>query len=80
MGRKARVALALTWGVQPILIGPVTTTDRMMEETITAAVNRGILKTGDRVILTAGVPVNIVGNTNLIRVHVIGQPLALPGE
>jgi pyruvate kinase len=67
--------LALTWGVQPVLIGPVATTDRMMEETITAAANRGILRTGDRVILTAGVPVNIVGNTNLIRVHVIGQPL-----
>jgi pyruvate kinase len=67
--------LALTWGAQPILVGAVATTDRMMEETITAAANRGILKAGDRVILTAGVPVNIVGNTNLIRVHVIGQPL-----
>lgn len=69
-------SLALTWGVRPILIGPVTTTDRMMEETITAAANKGIVKRGDRVILTAGVPVNIVGNTNLIRVHVIGQPLS----
>jgi pyruvate kinase len=67
--------LALTWGVEPILIGPVATTDRMMEETITAAAKRGNIKTGDRVILTAGVPVNVVGNTNLIRVHVIGQPL-----
>jgi pyruvate kinase len=71
--------LALTWGAQPILIGDVRDTDQMMEETISAAANRRLIKTGDRVILTAGVPVNIVGNTNLIRVHTVGQPIS-PGK
>jgi pyruvate kinase len=68
--------LALTWGAQPILIGDVRDTDQMMEETISAAANRRLIKTGDRVILTAGVPVNIVGTTNLIRVHTVGQPIS----
>jgi pyruvate kinase len=68
--------LALTWGAQPILIGDVRDTDQMMEETISAAANRRLIKAGDRVILTAGVPVNIVGNTNLIRVHTVGQPIS----
>jgi pyruvate kinase len=71
--------LALTWGAQPILIGDVRDTDQMMEETISTAANRRLIKTGDRVILTAGVPVNIVGNTNLIRVHTVGQPIS-PGK
>jgi pyruvate kinase len=67
--------LAVSWGVRPVLIDPVTDSDHMMQETITAVVNRRIVKPGDRVILTAGLPVNVVGNTNLIRVHVVGQPI-----
>ena len=67
--------LALTWGVRPLLIGKVYNSDQMMEETITAVMNQGIVKLGNRVILTAGVPVNNVGNTNLIRVHVVGEPV-----
>lgn len=70
--------LALTWGIRPMLISDVNDTDQMMEETITTAANRRLIKTGDRVILTAGVPVNTVGNTNLIRVHVVGQPITPP--
>jgi pyruvate kinase len=72
--------LALTWGAAPILIGEVLDTDQMMEETISTAANRRLIKTGDRVILTAGVPVNIVGNTNLIRVHIVGQPISPGGK
>jgi pyruvate kinase len=68
--------LALTWGVQPILIGDVTGTDEMMEKTIMAAIEHRMVRSGETVILTAGIPVNIVGNTNLIRVHVIGQPIS----
>lgn len=70
--------LALTWGVHPLLIGPVSDTDQMMEETITTAANHRLVRAGDRVILTAGVPVGAVGNTNLIRVHVVGQPISPP--
>ncbi|MEP6754952.1 MAG: pyruvate kinase [Chthonomonadales bacterium] len=67
--------LNVSWGVQPMLIRNVTDTDGMMEETIQAAVARGYLKHGDRIILTAGVPVNVIGNTNLIRVHRVGDPI-----
>lgn len=72
--------LALTWGATPILIDDVRDTDQMMEETISAATNRRLIKAGDRVILTAGVPVNIVGNTNLIRVHTVGEPISPRGN
>jgi pyruvate kinase len=68
--------MALIWGVQPILIKEVGDTDEMMEETLTAVAKRRIVKPGDRVILTAGVPIYTPGNTNLIRVHVVGQPIS----
>ncbi|MCS6775433.1 MAG: pyruvate kinase [Chloroherpetonaceae bacterium] len=67
--------LALTWGVTPLLIDPVGDTDTLIERTITAAEQGGYVRVGDRVVLTAGVPVNNPGTTNLIKVHVIGQPL-----
>jgi pyruvate kinase len=67
--------LALTWGVRPILVGNVSDTDEMMEKSIAAVVEKRIVRTGDLVVLTAGVPVNIIGNTNLIRVHTVGQPI-----
>lgn len=61
--------LALTWGLRPVLIGPVTDTDEMFQETLSVVTARRLVRPGDRVILTAGVPVGIVGTTNLIRVH-----------
>ncbi len=67
--------LALSWGVLPLSIGPVRDTDEMMEAAIHAVVEHRIARTGDRIVLTAGVPVNLVGSTNLIKVHVVGQPV-----
>jgi pyruvate kinase len=67
--------LALTWGVRPVQIGQVESTDQMIETTVRAAVERRLVKAGDRVLITAGVPVNIPGSTNMIKVHQIGQVL-----
>jgi pyruvate kinase len=67
--------LALTWGVRPLLIEKVSDTDEMMEKSLNAIIERGMVRTGDRVILTAGIPLYVTGNTNLIIVHVVGQPL-----
>jgi len=72
--------LALIWGVAPALIGPVTDTDTMMQATIEAAQRKRFVKPGDRVVLTAGVPVNNPGTTNLIKVHTVGQPLSPPPD
>ena len=65
--------LALTWGVLPVLIGPVNDTDNMMQTTVEAALRMKLVKTGDTVVLTAGVPVNHSGTTNLLKVHTVGQ-------
>ena len=65
--------LALIWGVQPCLIDEVDNTDSMMSATLEAAEQNLKLRPGDRVVLTAGVPVNEQGTTNLIRVHTIGR-------
>jgi pyruvate kinase len=70
--------LALTWGVQPLLVGRVGDTDAMLQVTVDAAHKARLVKNGDKVVLTAGVPVNNPGTTNLIQVHTIGQDFKPP--
>jgi len=70
--------LALTWGVQPLLVERVHDTDAMLQVTVDAAYKARLVKNGDRVVLTAGVPVNNPGTTNLIQVHTIGQAFDPP--
>jgi pyruvate kinase len=72
--------LALSWGVRPLLIDKVSDTDEMMEASLNAIVARKLVKSGDRVILTAGIPLYVSGNTNLIKVHIVGQPLRPSGR
>lgn len=68
--------LALTWGVQPLLAGLRNNTDEMMAAAIEVSLSAGLIKGGDLVIFTAGVPVGVHGTTNLIRVHTVGDILA----
>ncbi|WP_413379123.1 pyruvate kinase [Alkalihalobacillus sp. 1P02AB] len=68
--------LSLVWGVIPVLGEKAKSTDHMLEITVDAAVEAGIIKQGERVVITAGVPVGESGTTNLIKVHVIGEVIA----
>ncbi len=66
--------LTLTWGVYPILCETTHNTDQMFETAIKAALKAKMVKNGDLVVITAGVPIG-VGTTNLLRVHTIGEIL-----
>lgn len=68
-------ALALTWGVTPVLCQPTNTTDEMFVAAVEASLAGGYIKNGDLVIITAGVPVGVSGTTNLLRVHTVGEIL-----
>jgi pyruvate kinase len=73
---KTARMLALTWGVYPIIIPDVDGTDELLSISATNAQKANLIKTGDIVVLTAGVPVGKTGNTNLIKVQVVGKVLA----
>ena len=67
--------LSLTWGISPLLVGQSTSTDEMVDNSVNAALESGLVQDGALVTITAGVPVGIPGTTNLIRVQVVGDPL-----
>jgi pyruvate kinase len=64
--------VSLYWGVLPILMEKFNNTDEMIENVEKAAVSGKLLKKGDLVVITAGVPIGQPGTTNLIKVHKIG--------
>lgn len=63
--------LSLVWGVYPVITKAVSSTDEMIEEAVKTALASGFVKEGDIVVITAGVPVDQSGTTNLIKVHVV---------
>ncbi|MCA1032324.1 pyruvate kinase [Bacillus timonensis] len=65
--------LALVWGVYPRVGHHTTSTDEMLDIAVQEAVNSGIVKHGDLVVITAGVPVGEAGTTNLMKIHVVGD-------
>ena len=60
--------LCLSWGVLPALIPPCLNIDEMIEEVRKWVGKNGLAGSGDRLILTAGVPLQRPGTTNLIKV------------
>ena len=59
---------ALLWGVDPLLIEKKSTPEDLFKEALWVAEKAGKIKKGDRVVVTAGVPLGVSGNTNMIRV------------
>lgn len=60
--------LYLLWGVNPVMIKKEETTDELFEEAVFKSKQAGLIKAGDTVVITAGVPLGIAGNTDMIHV------------
>ncbi len=60
--------LNLLWGVYPVLIKKEETAEALFSEAVFECKRAGYIKSGDIVVLTAGVPLGISGKTNMIRV------------
>ena len=67
--------LNLSWGVIPVLIDEEKSTDELFDHAVAAGVRTGVIRDGELVVLTAGVPLGICGTTNLMKVHVVGHLL-----
>ncbi len=67
--------LALSWGVEALLIPPVHSAEEMFLNVVNSVVDMGLAKDGDKVVITSGVPIGKSGTTSLIKVHSIGQPI-----
>lgn len=60
--------LNLLWGVTPLPIKEEEDTEELFQDAVEMSKQAGLIKKGDTVVITAGVPLRIAGRTNMIRV------------
>ncbi|MEG1863311.1 MAG: pyruvate kinase [Oscillospiraceae bacterium] len=65
--------LALSWGVTPVLMPSVQSTDELIDISIATSKKEKLLEEGDMVVVTAGVPVGVSGSTNILKAQVVGK-------
>ena len=63
--------LSLSWGVAPVLALNQTSSDALFMHAIDCAKQIDLVQKGDTVVIIAGIPVNIPGMTNLIKVATV---------
>ena len=67
--------LGMSRGVIPARMEMQDNSDEMIEAAVDVAHKAGLVKTGDVVIVVAGVPAGVSGTTNLIKAHIVGNVL-----
>ena len=63
--------LSLSWGVIPVLALNQHNTDDLFVHAIDCAKQIDIVSSGDKAVITAGVPLNLEGTTNLLKVQIV---------
>ena len=69
--RKTFHQLSLSWGVLPVLALHQNSTDSLFVHAIDCAKQTDVVKKGDKAVITAGVPLNLEGMTNLLKVQIV---------
>jgi pyruvate kinase len=64
--------LCLAWGTHCVLVEDAHSVDEMVVKAGEIASREGFAKPGDRILITAGVPVGTPGTTNMLRIATIG--------
>ena len=65
---RASRQMNLLWGVTPLLMKEEEDAEEMYEDAVLVSKEAGYAKTGDIVVITAGIPLGVAGRTNMIRV------------
>ncbi|AFZ33991.1 pyruvate kinase [Stanieria cyanosphaera PCC 7437] len=64
--------LNLIWGVKPILLDrEVITFEELVTQAETLLLQRNLVVTGDHILIMGGIPTQIAGGTNFLKIHTI---------
>lgn len=63
--------LSIVWGITPILVPEVHSTDIMIHVAVEKVKSLGYVESSDVVVVTSGAPCGVVGTTNMLKVHVV---------
>jgi pyruvate kinase len=65
--------MQMMWGVIPAEVEPFHHTDEMIQRLVRAANAKAYAHVGDNIVLTAGIPLEIHGVTNMVKVHTVRE-------
>jgi pyruvate kinase len=65
--------MALVWGVIPMMTPQFNTIDEMIGIVVRTANKTGLVERGDSLVIIAGVPFGIGGQTNFLKLHIVGE-------
>ena len=65
--------LALAWGLHCVLTDDAHDLDDMVTRATSIAFNEGFAEPGQRIIVTAGLPLGTPGATNMLRIAYVGK-------
>ena len=68
--------LLLYWGIHPLLCDLADNSEMMQNNALAVALEKGLVKRFDKVVIVAGIPVHSPIMLNTIRVHFVGNVLA----
>jgi pyruvate kinase len=77
--RTAR-RLALSWGTNCVITGDVDRFKKAVVSAVQAARSEGFAEEEDHIVVTAGVPFNVPGSTNILRVAPCDERLIFPSD
>lgn len=75
--QAVRSQLSLTWGAETFLCPHVEDTDGMMHEVDQALLAMDEYEVDDMMVVVAGTPPGVAGNTNMIHVHLLGEDVSV---
>ncbi|MBQ3053385.1 MAG: pyruvate kinase [Clostridia bacterium] len=67
--------LSLSWGVVPLISKYQKDTNKLFDHAVKCAVQSKLVAEGDTVVITAGIPLDTSGNTNIMKVEKISKEI-----
>ncbi len=65
----------MSWGVTPVLVKKADHSDALFEHAVERTCEEKLIRDGDMVVITGGLPLGISGTTNMLKVHLVGNVL-----
>ena len=70
-----RRRLAMVWGVDAVATVEIANVDELIEEVDELLVHYKLAEPGETIILVAGIPMQVTGRTNMLKLHVVGEEI-----
>lgn len=72
--RTAR-RLSLVWGIYPLLMETKESSEKMFQDAVKKGLEHKLIHNADLIVITAGLPVGVEGNTNRMSIHIVGKDI-----